>query len=996
MKLDTEFIKLPLTFDVERMRAEVEAIPESDWRPHPQGHPGNSALPLIALNGDPMDDGVAGTMLPTPHLEKCEYLRQVLASFETVFGRSRLMRLEGKSEATLHVDTNYYWADRVRIHVPILTSPVIEFTCNERSVHMPAGEAWIFDAWRLHNVLNPTGDQRIHLVADTVGSATFWDLVARGERPFGDNGDEPAPARHVPHEPGRDARLATERANYPLVMSPWEQGLLADSIIEELAADPEPGDASAFGAAIDALRRDWRVVWALHGQSREGWDTYGELLKRAETAIAPLEGRLKLTNSTDAVEIARQMLIRPALNPQLVDGANESAPRPPAAAAGQAARVGVERGVSRSVTQHRFDRPIFIVAPPRSGTSLLFEAVARSPSLWTVGGESHRVIESLPGLNPANRGWDSNRLTPTDAIPGLAERLRAAFLSQLRDRDGNPPPAGATGLRMLEKTPKNSIRVSFLQAVFPRALFVYLYRDPRQGLSSMIEAWESGRFVTYPDLPDWPGPPWSLVLTPEWRKLAGRPLPEIVVDQWAKATSTLLADLDRLPPGRVIGLEYDALVADPDAQIERLCEFAGIEWDTRLETPLPTARHTVTPPEPEKWRRHEDLLEPLLPALAELTERARSRVADPPAVPAPPPEPQAAAAARFRSVNTGSVPQILGQLESSLLVSTYQTGKLICARRAGEGLNTHFRNLETPMGIARDGGLLAVGTQSQVVEYRNLPQVIDKLERGPEPYDACFVPRRTHYTGDVRIHDIAYAGGELWIVATRFSCLATLDNEHSFVPRWRPPFITALAADDRCHLNGLCVIDERPRYVTALGASDEAGGWREHKATGGVLIDVDSSETVVSGLSMPHSPRWYRDRLWILESGEGTLATVDLADGSVETVAELPGFTRGLGFAGPLAFVGLSQVREATTFGGLPLTGRLEERQCGVWIVNVETGDVVGFLRFEDLVQEIFDVQVLPGLRFPEFAEHGSDAVNLSYVVPDDALAVTAATSSTA
>jgi uncharacterized protein (TIGR03032 family) len=289
-----------------------------------------------------------------------------------------------------------------------------------------------------------------------------------------------------------------------------------------------------------------------------------------------------------------------------------------------------------------------------------------------------------------------------------------------------------------------------------------------------------------------------------------------------------------------------------------------------------------------------------------------------------------------------------------------------------------------------------VGTQSQVVEYRNLPQVIDKLERGPEPYDACFVPRRTHYTGDVRIHDIAYAGGELWIVATRFSCLATLDNEYSFVPRWRPPFITALAADDRCHLNGLCVIDERPRYVTALGASDEAGGWREHKATGGVLIDVDSSETVVSGLSMPHSPRWYRDQLWILESGEGTLATVDLADGSVETVAELPGFTRGLAFAGPLAFVGLSQVREATTFGGLPLTGRLEERQCGVWIVNVETGAVVGFLRFEDLVQEIFDVQVLPGLRFPEFAEHGSDAVNLSYVVPDDALAVTAATSSTA
>jgi uncharacterized protein (TIGR03032 family) len=133
---------------------------------------------------------------------------------------------------------------------------------------------------------------------------------------------------------------------------------------------------------------------------------------------------------------------------------------------------------------------------------------------------------------------------------------------------------------------------------------------------------------------------------------------------------------------------------------------------------------------------------------------------------------------------------------------------------------------------------------------------------------------------------------------------------------------------------------------------------------------------------MPHSPRWYRDRLWLLESGQGTLAVADLDAGTVETVVELPGFTRGLTFAGPLAFIGLSEVREATTFGGLPLTGRLEDRQCGVWVVNIETGTVIGFLRFEDLVQEIFDVAILPGLQFPELAEHGSDVVNLSYVVP--------------
>jgi hypothetical protein len=317
VKLDTEFIKLPLSFDVERMRAEVEAIPESDWRPHPQGHAGNSALPLIALGGDPMNDGVAGEMLPTPHLEKCEYLCQVLASFETVFGRSRLMRLEGKSEATLHVDTNYYWADRVRVHVPILTSPVIEFICNEKSLHMAAGEAWIFDAWRLHNVLNPTGDQRIHLVGDTVGSAAFWELAERGERPFSDNGAEPAPARSVAYEPGAQVSLQTERANYPVVMDPWEQRVLFESLLEDLPENGAREQRDTFVKAIWDFHHDWRVAWARYGRSSEGWPAFDALRKRLDERIAPLADQLLLNNRTDAVEIARQMLIRPALNPQL-------------------------------------------------------------------------------------------------------------------------------------------------------------------------------------------------------------------------------------------------------------------------------------------------------------------------------------------------------------------------------------------------------------------------------------------------------------------------------------------------------------------------------------------------------------------------------------------------------------------------------------------------------------------------------------------------------
>jgi uncharacterized protein (TIGR03032 family) len=259
-------------------------------------------------------------------------------------------------------------------------------------------------------------------------------------------------------------------------------------------------------------------------------------------------------------------------------------------------------------------------------------------------------------------------------------------------------------------------------------------------------------------------------------------------------------------------------------------------------------------------------------------------------------------------------------------------------------------------------------------------------------HDACYMPRTHHVTGDVRIHDIGFAGGELWIVNTRFSCLATLDGVHSFVPRWRPPFISGLAAEDRCHLNGMCIIDDQVRYASALGTADTAGGWRDDKASGGVLLEVPSGEVVLSGLSMPHSPRWHDGKLWILESGRGTISVADLDAGTTEVVAHLPGFTRGLAFAGPYAFVGLSQVREHL-FGGLPLTQDLQQRVCGVWVVDTRTGDIVGFLRFEGAVQEIYDVQLLGGQRWPEIAEPGAELVSGSFVLSDEALGTVAAPS---
>src|SRR5215210_6681231 len=341
----------------------------------------------------------------------------------------------------------------------------------------------------------------------------------------------------------------------------------------------------------------------------------------------------------------------------------------------------------------------------------------------------------------------------------------------------------------------------------------------------------------------------------------------------------------------------------------------------------------------------------------------------------------------LRSVHTTSFPAILDQLQSSLFVTTYQAGKLVILRSDAGLINTHFRGFNKPMGMAVAPGRLAIGTAVDVWEFRNVPAVAAKLEP-PGKHDACYLPRSAHVTGDIQIHEMAYVGNDVWFVNTRFSCLATHDPDHSFAPTWRPKFITQLTPDDRCHLNGLCVADGRPRWVTALGETDTAGGWRETKKSGGVLIDIDANEIVARSLSMPHSPRWHAGRLWLLESGTGSLGTVDLATGKYEPIVRLDGFTRGLEMVGNLAFVGLSQVRETAIFSGIQITERLQEteRTCGIWVVDIERGQVVAFLKFEEAVQEIFAVALLPGIRFPDLINDNTELVGSSFVLPDAAL----------
>ncbi len=265
--------------------------------------------------------------------------------------------------------------------------------------------------------------------------------------------------------------------------------------------------------------------------------------------------------------------------------------------------------------------PVLIVSTPRSGSTLLFETLVKAPGLFSAGGESHARIEQIADFYPGRRGFTSNRLDAGDATAQSVEELAQSFYPVLRNRDG----ASATdAVRMLEKTPKNALRVPFFDAAWPDSTFVYLYRDVRQTLASMMEAWASGRFVTYPALPGWSGLPWSLLLTPGWRDLGGRELPEIVANQWTATTEALVDDLAALPAARVIGLDYGELLADPQATMVRLSAALGLEWDAQLPAALPLSKTTYSRPLPEKWRRLEAQIEGVQPIFEAADAKART------------------------------------------------------------------------------------------------------------------------------------------------------------------------------------------------------------------------------------------------------------------------------------------------------------------------------------------------------------------------------------
>lgn len=328
--------------------------------------------------------------------------------------------------------------------------------------------------------------------------------------------------------------------------------------------------------------------------------------------------------------------------------------------------------------------------------------------------------------------------------------------------------------------------------------------------------------------------------------------------------------------------------------------------------------------------------------------------------------------------------QWLAQSRGTLAITTYQAGKVALVGWDGRQLTLLMREFPKPLGLAVSGNKLALVTRHELWLLANAaPLAYEFLETEPGRYDALYLPRVRYLTGDLHAHDVAYGRDRLWVVNTRFSCLARLSDEYSFEPVWRPPFVTDLVPEDRCHLNGLAMQDGEPKYVTALGKTDTPGGWRQDKATGGVILDVPSGETVVDGLCMPHSPRWHGGQLWVLNSGTGELLLVDVKTGRKAVVCALPGYLRGLAFVGPFALIGMSHVRERHIFGGLPIQERYEALECGVAVVDLRTGTHVGTFEFTSGCTELYDVQFLPGVQRPMLLNADKEAVRQGITNPE-------------
>ncbi len=337
----------------------------------------------------------------------------------------------------------------------------------------------------------------------------------------------------------------------------------------------------------------------------------------------------------------------------------------------------------------------------------------------------------------------------------------------------------------------------------------------------------------------------------------------------------------------------------------------------------------------------------------------------------------------FSCTHSTNIPELLTGLKCSLIISTYQAGKviLISPNIEEDGLFQLPRSFDTPMGIALNGDRMAVACKEEVVVFSNTPSLAPSYPTKPNCYDGMFIPQATYFTGRLALHDIAWCDSGLVSINTAFSCLCKVNDRYSFTPVWKPPFISELASEDRCHLNGMAVVDGKPKYVTMFGQTDSPKGWDENKLNGGLLMDVESNEVILSGLPMPHTPRLINGELYLLLSATGELIKVNIEEKKYEVIKQFSGFVRGMSFYNDYLFVGLSRIRKKHIFGGLPIAEN--EISSGVIVFHLPSAAIVGEIKYLSSCEEIYDVEVLPEFLRPNILGINDEKHRMALTLPN-------------
>ena len=331
-----------------------------------------------------------------------------------------------------------------------------------------------------------------------------------------------------------------------------------------------------------------------------------------------------------------------------------------------------------------------------------------------------------------------------------------------------------------------------------------------------------------------------------------------------------------------------------------------------------------------------------------------------------------------------NMPELLLGLNASIALSTYQTGKVVVFSAKDQNALIQLpRTFPKPMGMARHGNKLAIATLDKLVITSNARSLAPGYPANPETYDALYVPRAAYYTGPVDMHDLEYTKYGWMGVNTAFSCLSVIDEDYSFKPFWKPSFISELRPEDRCHLNGMAVEEGEPRYVTALSDDNTPTGWRPKMLSSGILMDIASGEKILTGLGVPHSPRIYDGKLFMLLSSTGELVVVDKEKGTYEVVNKLPGFVRGMDRIGDYLFIATSKLRpNSSIFKEAPVAK--DSVHCGITVIYLPTGKQAGYIMYRTSVEELFDVLVLPGMLRPNILNEEKGIHKKSIVTPQE------------